>query len=82
MGLTIRMRKPGKSAKQRRHNKIVIIDKSAAREGKFLEEIGYYDPTSKMLKMDTARYDYWVEKGALPSDTVKGLYTRTKKATK
>lgn len=82
MGLTIRMRKPGKSAKQRRHNKIVIIEKSEAREGKFVEEIGYYDPTTKMLKMDTVRYDYWVGKGALPSDTIKGLYTRVKKAAK
>lgn len=80
MGLRIRLRKPGKSSKQRRHNKIVVIEGSAAREGRFLEQLGYYDATVKMVSLDAARYEYWVSKGAIPTDTVKDIYKKTKKS--
>lgn len=80
MGLRIRLRKPGKSASSRRHSKIVVIEGSLSRQGRFVEELGYYDALSKMLKLDIDTYEAWVKKGALPSETVAQLYKRSKKA--
>jgi ribosomal protein S16 len=42
--LKIRLRKPGKAASGRFHSKIVVIEHGRAREGKFIEQVGFYDP--------------------------------------
>lgn len=70
----IRLRRPGKSIKGRTHQKIVVTEKSWARESKFIDQIGYYDPGRDLLKIDTDKYKQWIEKGAQPSDTVASLF--------
>ncbi len=62
--------------------RIVVADSRSPRDGKFIEEIGTYHPLTKgnnvTLKLDRA--DYWVSKGALPSETVASFIKRAKKA--
>jgi small subunit ribosomal protein S16 len=62
--------------------RIVVADSRSPRDGKFIEEIGTYHPLQKgnnvNLKLDRA--EYWVSKGALPSETVASFIKRAKKA--
>lgn len=80
--LRIRLRKPGKSIKRRYHFKIVVTEARSPRESRFLEQVGYYDPSHELLKMDVERYQEWVKKGAQPSDTVASLFKRYRKQNK
>lgn len=77
--LKIRLRKPGKPAKGRYHFKIIVTESSSPRESKFLKEIGYYDPSQKLLKVDIQEYDHWFSKGARPTQIAASLYKRYKK---
>ena len=62
--------------------RIVVADSRSPRDGKFIEELGTYHPLNKdnnvNLKLDRA--DYWLSKGALPSDTVRSFIKKAKKA--
>lgn len=62
--------------------RIVVADNRSPRDGKFIEEIGTYQPLKKSdnvnLKLD--RVDYWMGKGAQPSDTVRSFIKRARKA--
>ncbi|UCC94592.1 MAG: 30S ribosomal protein S16 [Candidatus Omnitrophota bacterium] len=78
--LRIRLKKVGKSVKRRYHFRISVMDSTKARDAKSVEEIGYYNPSQKLLKIDIDKYQYWVQKGAKPSDTVRSLAKRYKKA--
>jgi len=77
--LKIRLRKPGKSVKRRYHYKIVVTESKNARESSFVTQVGYYDPSRKLLKFDIEKYQTWVTKGAQPSETVATLFKRYKK---
>jgi len=79
--LKIRLRRPGKSAKGRYHYKIVVAEARFPRESKFTAEIGYYDPSKKLLKFDIPKYESWIKKGAKPTETVATLFKRYKKKT-
>jgi small subunit ribosomal protein S16 len=67
----IRLKRLGR--KHRPFYRIVVIDIRARREGAPLEEIGYYNPLSKVLKLDKATAQAWIAKGAQPSDRVTWL---------
>jgi len=84
MSVVIRLRKPGKAVKGRRHYKIVVDENRTKIDGSFIDELGYYDPSKKpmLLKLDVERYDQWVQKGAKPSDTVATLAKRYRKGVK
>jgi small subunit ribosomal protein S16 len=62
--------------------RIVVADNRSPRDGKFIEEIGTYQPLKKgdnvNLKLDRA--EYWISKGAQPSDTVRSFIKRARKA--
>jgi small subunit ribosomal protein S16 len=62
--------------------RIVVADNRSPRDGKFIEEIGTYQPLQKgnnvNLKLDRA--EYWLSQGAQPSDTVRSFIKRAKKA--
>lgn len=73
------MRRSGKAVKGRRHCKIVVTETEFARESKFLAQIGYYDPSRKLLKFDIPQYENWIKKGAKPTETVASLFKRYKK---
>src|SRR5947199_9651181 len=79
MAVAIRLRRQG--ALNRPYFKVVVADKRSPRDGKFIEIIGTYDPkkpgNNSTLKLD--RIDYWISKGAQPSDTVRSLIKKTKK---
>ncbi len=80
--LKIRLRRPGKSIKGRRHYKIVVMEAKKPRESKFVVQVGYYDPSKKILKFDVAKCEDWIKKGAKPTETVKTLLKRYKKQNK
>ena len=69
----IRLRRMG--AKKAPYYRIVVADSRSPRDGRFIEEIGTYDPLadSEMLKVDLERAKYWIANGAQPTDTVRGL---------
>jgi small subunit ribosomal protein S16 len=62
--------------------RIVVADNRSPRDGKFIEEIGTYSPLQKdnNVKLKLDRAEYWVSKGAQPSDTVASFIKRAKKA--
>jgi small subunit ribosomal protein S16 len=62
--------------------KVVVADQRSPRDGKFIEIIGNYDPKKKDLNanIDLARADYWIGQGAKPSDTVRSLIKKVRKA--
>ena len=69
----IRLRRMG--AKKAPYYRIVVADSKSPRDGRFIEEIGTYNPSaeSEKLKVDAERVQYWISKGAQPTDTVRGL---------
>ncbi|AZA15880.1 30S ribosomal protein S16 [Lactobacillus delbrueckii] len=73
MSVKIRMRRMG--AKRKPFYRIVVADSRAPRDGRFIEEVGYYTPVSqpKELKLDEDKIFEWLKKGAQPSDTVRSL---------
>jgi len=79
MAVSIRLRREG--ALNRPYFKIVVADKRSPRDGKFIEIIGTYDPKkagqNSTIKLDRA--EYWISKGAQPSDTVRSLIKKNKK---
>lgn len=58
--------------------RIVVADSRAPRDGRFVDQLGYYDPLKNPadIKVDTARVIDWLGKGAQPSETVKSLLSR------
>jgi len=79
MAVSIRLRREG--AKNRPYYKVVVADSRSPRDGKFVEIIGTYDPKkpghNSAIKLDRA--EYWISKGAQPSDTVRSLIKKQKK---
>jgi small subunit ribosomal protein S16 len=79
MAVSIRLRREG--AKNRPYYKVVVADSRSPRDGKFIEIIGTYDPKktghNSTLKVDRA--EYWIARGAQPSDTVRSLLKKTRK---
>ncbi len=80
MAVRIRLKRIGKNVKGRAYYRVVVLDENRSRDGKSIEEIGSYDPFKASSTLKVARYEYWVSKGAQPSDTVKSLYNKAKKA--
>ncbi len=73
MAVKIRLRRMG--AKKAPFYRVVVADSRYPRDGRFIEEIGTYDPTKEpaLVNIDTAKADEWIKKGAQPTDTVKRL---------
>ena len=71
--LMIRLTRTG--AKKKPHYRVVVIDKARARDGRFVEIVGHYDPrtTPAAVVLNNERVQYWLQKGAQPSDTVRGF---------
>ena len=73
MAVKIRLRRMG--AKKAPFYRIVVADSRYPRDGRFIEEIGYYDPTKNpsIVKVDGDKAKEWIKNGAQPTDTVKKL---------
>jgi small subunit ribosomal protein S16 len=80
MAVKIRMKRVG--AKNAPVFRIVVADGRSPRDGKFIEELGTYQPLKKHnnYTLDLARANYWVSKGAQPSETVASFIKRATKA--
>lgn len=71
--VTMRLSRIG--SKKRPYYRIVVIDKRRARNGRFLEVIGQYNPIANPVQMEVnaERTQYWLSKGAEPSETVRSI---------
>ncbi|MDR2406076.1 MAG: 30S ribosomal protein S16 [Deltaproteobacteria bacterium] len=81
MALKIRLARQG--AKKKPFYRLVVADSKAKRDGAFLDIVGYYNPLSDpyVLEIKTELLDSWIKKGAVPTDTVKGLIKAKTKTT-
>ena len=69
--LKIRLKRLG--AKKNPTYRIIVINSTTKREGKPIEELGHYNPKSKVMQLDKAKAQDWISKGAQPTDTVAWL---------
>lgn len=73
MAVKIRLRRMG--AKKQPFYRIVVADSRYPRDGRFIEEIGYYNPLTEPsdVKVDAEKVEKWLKNGAQPTDTVKKI---------
>jgi len=80
--VTIRLQRGG--AKKRPFYQVVVVDSRRARNGRFIENVGFFNPTAQgqaeRLRLDLERVDYWVGVGAGLSDRVASLVKEAKKS--
>lgn len=76
MAVKIRLKRMG--AKKTPFYRVVVADSRSPRDGRFIEEIGYYNPLTEpaVIKIDEEKAAQWVKNGAQPSDIVKRLFVR------
>lgn len=74
MSVKIRLKRMG--AKKKPFYRIVVADSRCPLDGKFIEEIGYYNPLveEKTVKVDSEKVQQWIKNGAKPTDTVDRLF--------
>lgn len=76
MAVKIRLRRMG--AKKAPYYRVVVADSRFPRDGRFIEEIGFYNPLSdpSEVKIDAEKAKQWLKNGAQPTDTVKVLFKK------
>ena len=77
MAVKIRLKRLG--AKKSPFYRVVVTDERSPRDGKFIEEIGYYNPLTDPvdIKIDAEKAAKWIKNGAQPTDTVRALLKKT-----
>ncbi len=77
MAVKIRLKRMG--MKKKPFYRVVVADERSPRDGRFIEEIGYYDPMTQPanIKIDNEKALDWMKKGAQPTDTVRVLLKKT-----
>ena len=75
MAVKIRLKRLG--AKKNPFYRIVVADSRSPRDGGLIEELGYYNPMNKELKLDNEKAADWVKKGAQPTDTARALLKKS-----
>lgn len=77
MAVKLRLKRMGQ--KKKPFYRIVAADSRAPRDGRFIEQIGYYNPVSEPieLKIDAEKAQKWLKTGAQPTDTVRALLKKT-----
>jgi small subunit ribosomal protein S16 len=80
--VTIRLARGG--AKKRPFYQVVVTDSRSARDGRFIERVGFFNPIAtgkeERLRVNAERYQYWVSQGAQPSERVAALVKEAGKA--
>ncbi|MGD9677088.1 MAG: 30S ribosomal protein S16 [Vulcanibacillus sp.] len=76
MAVRIRLKRIG--AKKSPFYRVVVADSNSPRDGRFIEEIGYYNPLTQPMevKIDEEKALKWMQDGAKPSDTVRSLFSK------
>jgi small subunit ribosomal protein S16 len=82
MAVRIRLRRIGKNPKKNPHFRISVFTETRGRDSRVIEELGFYAPLSGAAKMDKARIDFWIERGAQVSETIKRLIKKDTKEVK
>ena len=79
MAVVIRLKTMG--TKKKIKHRIVVTDSKFPRNGRFLEEIGYWDPSHEPAKVSVKadRVEHWIKQGAKPSETVKSILKKIAK---
>ena len=75
MAVKMRLRRMG--AKKAPTYRVIVADSRSPRDGRFIEEIGYFNPRSDELKIDAEKAKTWLANGAQPTDTVKALLKKS-----
>ena len=77
MAVKIRLRRMG--AKKAPFYRVIVADERSPRDGKFIDEIGYYNPLTEPaeVKIDAEKAQKWIENGAQPTETVKSLLKKS-----
>lgn len=78
MAVHVRLRRIGKNPKGKPHFRVTVFDENKSRDGRFIEELGFYNPISGLSRLNRERIDYWVKNGAQLSETVKNLVKKSK----
>ena len=75
MAVAIRLKKVSDTSKKRYNYRVVVMDDLNPRDGRVIEELGYYDPAKKpaSLKINKEKIEQWLKKGARISPTVKSF---------
>ena len=73
----IRLRRMG--AHKKPFYRVIVADQRSHRDGRFIEELGYYDPMTepKTIKIDAEKAQKWLSEGAQPTETVKTLFKKS-----
>ena len=77
MAVKIRLRRMG--AKKAPFYRVVVADSRSPRDGRFIEEVGFYDPKKEPveIKLDAEKIQKWIGNGAQPTDTVRALLVKS-----
>ena len=77
MAVKIRLKRMG--AKKAPFYRVIVADSRSPRDGRFIDEIGYYDPTKdpSVIKIDAEKANKWIANGAQPTETVKTLFKKS-----
>ena len=77
MAVKIRLRRMG--AKKAPFYRVIVADERSPRDGKFIDEIGYYNPLTNPaeVKIDAEKAQKWIDNGAQPTETVKSLLKKS-----
>jgi small subunit ribosomal protein S16 len=73
MAVHIRLRRIGKNPKGKPHFRVSVFDERKGRDGRILEELGFYSPLTGEANIKTGKIKAWIKNGAQPSLTVKNL---------
>ena len=75
MAVKMRLRRMG--AKKAPTYRVIIADSRSPRDGRFIEEIGFFNPRNDEIKIDAEKAKKWISNGAQPTDTVKALLKKS-----
>jgi small subunit ribosomal protein S16 len=79
MAVHVRLRRIGKNPSGRPHFRLSVFDERTGRDGRLIEELGFYTPTTGANNIKMERLNYWVKNGAQLSPTIKSLVKKTAK---
>ena len=75
MAVKMRLRRMG--AKKAPTYRVIVADSRSPRDGRFIEEIGYFNPRTDEVKIDADKAKVWIKNGAQPTDTVRALLKKS-----
>jgi small subunit ribosomal protein S16 len=77
----VKIRLARHGAKKKPFYRIVVADSHAPRDGRYIDQVGYYDPTKNpaVVELKNEKLDRWLQRGAQPSETVSQLIKRARK---